>query len=719
MMAAVPEVDRRRLLEVRGLHPALPVLVLHPMLTVVTGFGRDASDRVVEALGRLGAPLGPAVSGTAEIGGRILELPGALSDPAARPEVVRGPMIVGEIARRRAADAAVDVSERAARVSRRESALAHRDQLVDHLERLSSRADALDGQAKPGVAVDDGEIERLLAAARARDASEPNPIVIALLEEWDALVEERKASGSGPTAERAQANLDAMRARIAERRSAFADSADSEILSADGVARVQDLHVALEQLAMNLESGSRSERRAAGKEIAGALDAEHQALAELGFDSYPAFLLAMAEGRAEDDAEHDVAALQAAEAALERARDRESAFVVFSERELDLRARVSRLLGRLPGPDVGADLRNGRDASPASGSIERLDAALREAGVIAGDPIEAAERWLAGRKAREAQRAAVAAELADIESEGCLLDEQLEQAEIELAAAERELISGVDGSLAGREAPPTLSSVTPDDLAAALSVLVAHDGPPVVVGECFTELTPEGRGVVLDALAATSRHRQVIIVTEHSEVVDWVRTVEGDVWTPRAAQNAADAAGAAQEHRDVVDAEDAEGLAEPGPVVAPPEIVAADFDEFNEPGGFNATVAAVVEIEPGPAPRVDPPEPGPAADPRKAKRRSRKGAEEPALPWEGRFDTSREREMHGHLTPPAAPPPGSDPLALCLRHRGVLTRQRCASCHEPACAECLVAPRRRRGKPICVECAILASGVRKRRRNRT
>ena len=59
MMAAVPEFDRRRLLEVRGLHPALPVLVLHPMLTVVTGFGREASDRVVEALGRLGAPLGP------------------------------------------------------------------------------------------------------------------------------------------------------------------------------------------------------------------------------------------------------------------------------------------------------------------------------------------------------------------------------------------------------------------------------------------------------------------------------------------------------------------------------------------------------------------------------------------------------------------------------------------------------------------------------------
>jgi len=46
------------------LHPAVPVLVLHPLLSVVTGFGRDASDTVVECLGRLGAPLGPAVTGT-------------------------------------------------------------------------------------------------------------------------------------------------------------------------------------------------------------------------------------------------------------------------------------------------------------------------------------------------------------------------------------------------------------------------------------------------------------------------------------------------------------------------------------------------------------------------------------------------------------------------------------------------------------------------------
>src|SRR5882724_9848743 len=162
MAAPLPEVDRRRLIEVCGLHPAVPVLVLHPLLTVVTGFGRDASDTVVECLGRLGAPLGPTVTGTVEIGGRIQELPGALSNPDSRPGVVRSPMIVSELARRRAASSAADLSQRAARVSRREAGLARRDQLVDRLERLSNRADVLEQQLHPEAAIDDEEIRRLL-----------------------------------------------------------------------------------------------------------------------------------------------------------------------------------------------------------------------------------------------------------------------------------------------------------------------------------------------------------------------------------------------------------------------------------------------------------------------------------------------------------------------------------------------------------------------------
>ena len=87
----------------------------------------------------------------------------------------------------------------------------------------------------------------------------------------------------------------------------------------------------------------------------------------------------------------------------------------------------------------------------------------------------------------------------------------------------------------------------------------------------------------------------------------------------------------------------------------------------------------------------------------------------PAQPWDGRFDTSRARSMPTVSTAAVAPE-GSEPLAGCVRHRGVLTRTRCARCAMPACDECMVTPKGRRRK-MCIECAIIESGVRKRRRN--
>jgi hypothetical protein len=63
-----------------------------------------------------------------------------------------------------------------------------------------------------------------------------------------------------------------------------------------------------------------------------------------------------------------------------------------------------------------------------------------------------------------------------------------------------------------------------------------------------------------------------------------------------------------------------------------------------------------------------------------------------------------------------AHPDGTEPLAVCVRHRGVLTRTRCARCGMPACDECMVTPKGRR-RNMCIECAIIESGVRKRRRH--
>ena len=732
MASPVPEADRRRLVEVRGLHPAIPVLLLHPLLSIVTGFGREASDTVVEGLGRLGAPLGPTVTGTVEIDGRILELPGALTDVAARPEVVRAPMLVSELGRRRATAAAMDVSQRAARVSRREAGLARRDQLVDRLEQLSNRADVLERQLERGNAVGAEHVERLLLAVRL--PASPNPIVTALLDEWDSLVAERKAGSGGPTVERAEANLESIRARIAERQSASAGGDDSATLSAAGVARVQAAHAEVEHLAAGLEDGRRAERKAAARDVGTALDAEHDALVQLGFDSFAAFLLAMAEGRAEDDAAHDDAALLTAESALSRARDRESAFVVLSERELDLRARVARLLGRLPGPDVGAELRTGREKIAApSGALDSLLTALREADVAYGDdPVAAAEHWLATAEVRRGQHAALRAELAEIESEGSRLDEQLEMAENELAAAERELIAGVSGSLAGREAPVALASTEPHELAALFHAIAPENGPPLVIGECFAELSPECGVALLAVLGEISRRRQVIVVTEHEAVGGWAQGIgfNGVVWTP------ADADAAQRALRD----EDAAAEAPPElmveiSVVEPQGEIEIEV-EFEFAAKVEVEVPAAIAPEPEPEPAgeqashrndvFDSPESREAGPPpvapgpwKRQARPVRKNKNQPAPPpWEGRFDTNRERALQAPSgSSVVATPVGTDPLAVCARHVGVMTRKRCSVCNNAACDECLVKPWARR-KPICIECALRESGVRKRRRLR-
>jgi hypothetical protein len=595
MAAPLPEADRRRLLEIRGLHPAVPVVVLHPLLTVVTGFGRDASDTVVESLGRLGAPLGPAVTGTVEIGGRIRDLPEALAQPGDRPLVVRGPMIVGAIGRRRASAAAADLSKRAARVSRREAGLARRDQLVDRLEQLSNRADEIETELTQAHVVDDSEIERLLAAVRAPQPISTNPIMTALIDEWDALVVERKASSGGPTVDRAEANLDAIRERIAQRDSATSET-DPTKLDPAAVVRVQEAHAALERLASDLDGARRGERRAAGQRVTDALDAERQALGAIGFESYPSFLLAMAEGRGQDDASHDEAALVTAEAALARARDREQVFVLLSERELDLRARVARLLGRLPGPDVGAELRE--SAAPDAESTaaqDRLDSSLRAAGVPVGDdPVAAADRHLERAPGRRARSSALRAELEEIESEGGRLDEQLDQAESDLAAAERDLIESVSGALAGREAPVTLAAADPQELLDAMKELVEPSGPPVVVGECFDEMSPMGRAAVLNSLSDVSRRRQVVIVTEVPAVAAWAADlgIDGVVWTP------VEADAAPRRTRDAAPAVAEPAVAEPAavaePVVAEPVVA--------EPAVVEPTIVEPVVVEPVPRP---------------------------------------------------------------------------------------------------------------------
>ena len=274
------------------------------------------------------------------------------------------------------------------------------------------------------------------------------------------------------------------------------------------------------------------------------------------------------------------------------------------------------------------------------------------------------------------------------------------------------------GSLAGREAPVALGAIAPEELAAALAALVAPAGPPVVVGECFGEVSPLGCAALLEVLAETSHRRQVIIVTEHEGVGTWAESLGlgGVVWTPAEAELA---------RRSL--------LADPSAVAVerPP---AADTPPPGDLLGLDDTARHPDRTERGrsrwraPEPRLrrGPPvvaEPIPPADTSKTKRRSRRarrkqrGSSVPApeaQPWESRFDTSRRRSLPNARDRQTTPPEESEPLALCARHRGVLTRNHCARCSQPACDECLVTPRGRR-KAICVECAIRESGVRMRR----
>ncbi len=746
------------------------LLVLHPLVTAVHGFGADAGDTVVERLGRLGAPLGPSCTGTVDLGGHVVELRDAFTDPENRPTVLRAPMLVTEISRRRAADAAADAAARSARAARRESCLAQRDRLIDQLERLTARADEIEQQLRaPENHVGDEEIERLLAAARVGDRPRPGAIVGALIDEWDAILAERKAREFGPTVEKAQANLDAVRARIAQKQDASAP--ERELLAPEGIARVQELHAAVERLAQSLDERRRSERKAAARELVAAVDAERDALTTLGFESYAAFLLALAEGRVEEDARHDDAALSTAEAALSRARDREAVLTSLGERELDLRARVTRMLGRFPGPDVGAELRAGHEATVVAPSSprDRLAAALRRAGVEVAededsDPIPAAEAWLAETGDRSGERAALERDLAEIDLEGSRVDEELESAEQELAAAEHDLIAGVGGSLAGREAPIVLASVEPGELVEALVELTGATTVPLVIGECFRELDANGASAALTALVTLSRHRQVIVVSDAPVVRDWVLDLGlgGALWSAAELDRALEGEEAERAASIPVPVEPLTGFgteldqhvdegvrptlrdasSSPLPatdgveaVLAPRADDLGDADvgadaapDHGEHAGSaphpaeEPILAELVDVDDAPrsaaaAARAAEAEPAPARRARGAKKPkpAKTGSQAAKAPWEGRFDTTRARPVPGTSKRSASPvPEGEAPLALCAQHRGVVTRRRCARCGEPACDECLVVIRRKR-PPVCIECAILESGVRSRR----
>lgn len=58
--------------------------------------------------------------------------------------------------------------------------------------------------------------------------------------------------------------------------------------------------------------------------------------------------------------------------------------------------------------------------------------------------------------------------------------------------------------------------------------------------------------------------------------------------------------------------------------------------------------------------------------------------------------------------------PSDGLLGTCSKHWDERARGRCDDCDEPWCSECLVPPTRKRQPTRCIDCALIAAGVRTR-----
>ncbi len=58
--------------------------------------------------------------------------------------------------------------------------------------------------------------------------------------------------------------------------------------------------------------------------------------------------------------------------------------------------------------------------------------------------------------------------------------------------------------------------------------------------------------------------------------------------------------------------------------------------------------------------------------------------------------------------------PGAGLIGTCAKHVTERAAGRCDDCHELWCSECLVPPARKRQPTRCIDCALIAAGVRTR-----
>jgi len=451
------------------------------------------------------------LDGTVEIAGRLVSarsLPSPLLPPSA-PSLVGRELIRSHWSRactRRLAALECEHSERARALERAEQALAAARRRAER-ERAAAR-ERLEREAEARE-----EVRRLLGALDDL-APVPSPEASLLAEEWERHVGDRDALDALRAAEQ---EVEAARVRVRTARIALAVTTRG--VAPDVRRAVEALHRAVVEAEANIDRLGRRAGTHAHARLASALRDERAALAAAGFDSYASYLVSVVRGHGPGDPPERTQALlelAAAEAALEGAlAEAVARREARQARTAELRARATRLLGRVPAEDVAADLRALRVEHPDAVVVrDALATALAGAGVDPGDdPVVAAADFLANA----GPSAATPATGADAEVDALRREVDVCESAVERVASERaRLLAAHAGDAWSRDPDHAVLALT-ELLAAYRRGDVLGGRLPLVVDGAFDALPEPVLRAVMEVIAA-ARDVQPVVVTDDAAV---------------------------------------------------------------------------------------------------------------------------------------------------------------------------------------------------------
>ncbi|MGQ0824313.1 MAG: hypothetical protein ACT4OX_04640 [Actinomycetota bacterium] len=385
-------------------------------------------------------------------------------------------------------------------------------------------------------------------------AATPSPAALALAEEWDQrraglAAQESRASGDNDV----ERDLADAEARVAAARVALA-------LASGGIdpiarAHIDELHRTVVDAEAAVSEAKRKDRADALMRYEHAVRAERAALEFAGIDSYASMLMAIAQGAMPPDPtarEHAAAELREAQAQLAEVHERLGPAVLIEDIESELRSRAAQILGRLPAPDVSADLRAYRIEHPDADAVRGfMVEALTSVDVPAGGDVVAAARAYLARPVRRSEAQPEIApisrvELSNVEAERrSLVDEHstLHEEVLALIRTRDEHAVALDALELELGRLDTLRiadlhELGPDDIGLAVGALLdayrrgdllAGRLPLVLDGALDGIDRPARKAAVATLAAATDV--QSIVVSDDPSVVDAIRDAGGVVCT--------------------------------------------------------------------------------------------------------------------------------------------------------------------------------------------